>query len=898
MHKKPLCRHSALLIVLAIGLLTACQGKNDSDTTTPSSEPLVSRAAVDRLDQTTANSRKSRVSNIGYDITIKLDRDAEDFSGEVKIRFDLTEDTKNSDLSLDFGGGVIMDSAINGQPGAIPYNGFFLTLPAAMLQGGPNTVTIRYSHPYSKDGTGLHHFVDPVDDRTYLYSYLWPYYANRMFPAFDQPNLKARFTLNVDAPKDWIVVSMGDGTVNKTNNDGISSWHFTTTPLMTTYAFSLHAGPYQVWEAEADGLPMRLMARQSLAEFVAVEEWFDVTRRGLRYFGEYFGIPYPYGKYDQLLVPDFAIGAMENIAAVTFNEQYYVQRQPSDRSQREARAGTILHEMAHMWFGNLVTHHWWNGMWLNESFATQMSTLAKLATTEFDDTWHGFFTSAKQRAYRADSRVTTHPIEMPINNTIDFFLVFDAITYQKGASVLKQLAHYVGEENYRKGVSAYLKANSYGNTELDHFIAFQTESSGKNISAWAQQWLYQPGFNTLSVASQCEAEKLQSLKILQTAPEEFPVLRSHQVDVALYTISKEGQLLPATVLQVTVQGSETNVRFPPGLACPALINPNHNDWTLAQIKLDNLSIETLHSQLANVPQPLARSMFLAALYQRAMEGEMSLSSYLGLAMHLAESEEVIRIQQQISNSVITTVRLMQRLRPETDEALATWLPRLEEQFLQKAATAISSDLKRTWFKTFLGVAWSEAGIATMRELLDGTQKIPGLDITADLRWKLLTRLAGSAQPDTEALLAAERAADNSDFGVKNNLTAMAARPDLAVKKRWLAELQKPTSLTGLSRQRAVMAGLFPADQTHLQEKMLDEILDSLPVLSHKVDPYFLSSYVIALLRPICTPVSAEMMQTTIRQSVDQLDSTALRFLLEAQQADAECLALRNRQHPN
>ncbi len=893
MYKQWLHYNCIVSLLTLLAVLAGCHAEDSNIAITSTVAPMATRPAIDSLDQSTAKDRKARLSNIEYAIDIVLEQENDTFSGEVTIRFDLADEHGvATDLSLDFAGGKVLESTLNGSDEDIPYNGFFLSLPGKHLKAGANTLTIRFNQFYGHDGTGLHRFVDPVDHRVYLYSYLWPYYANRIFPCFDQPNLKARFTLNVEAPSKWNVVSTSSGEPESTTGDSTRRWRFQTTPQIASYAFSLHAGPYTVWEADADGIPMRLMARQSLAEYVAVDEWFEVTRKGLAYYRDYFDIPYPFGKYDQLIVPDFAIGAMENIAAVTFNEQRYVQRQTSDRAQRERRASTILHEMAHMWFGDLVTHQWWNGMWLNESFATQMSAMAMLATTGFDDTWHGFFTDDKQQAYRADSRVTTHPVEVPVNSTIDFFQVFDAITYQKGASVLKQLAHYVGEEKYRLGVSAYLKANAYSNTELDDFINFQSQTSGKDISAWADEWLYQPGFNTLAAKALCSEDQLQSLSITQTAPTAYPTLRHHQVDVALYAQASEGNLLAPTVIPVTIAGAETELDLPANLPCPALINPNHNDWTLAQFELDERSLETLNSHLSSIPEPLARSMFLAALYHRSMSGQDSLASYLELAMRLAETENVIRIQQQISDSVIATVSLMQRLRPETDEALATWLPVLEAKFLQMAGSADTGDVKRTWFNTFLGVAWSESGMGTLNDLLDGSLVIPGLPISADLRWQILGRLAGSGQLDIDALIAAELAADDSDFGLKNSLAAQAARPNLKQKASWLAELQNPESLTGLSRQRAVLGGLFPADQTELQSELLDDILQSLPTLSHKVDPYFMTSYVSTLLQPICLPESVNKMQLTLDETTDQLDSTALRFLREAHEADAECLELR------
>lgn len=284
---------SYLAAALLLILLTACNAENATDQKAEIAGLLAPREAVDALDQATADVRKASVSEIEYDIDLALARDSELFSGEVIIRFNLSNQGSDSDLSIDFGGGKVQNVLLNGTQETVSYNGFFISLPATGLQSGPNTATIRFTHPYSEDGTGLHRFVDPVDGLTYLYSYLWPYYANRLFPVFDQPNLKARFTLSVQAPDDWVVVSMANGLAEAPAGDGTTTWRFETTPLMSSYAFSLHAGPYTVWQADADGIPMRLMARQTLAEFVAVEEWFDISRRGLRYYGDYFDIPYP-----------------------------------------------------------------------------------------------------------------------------------------------------------------------------------------------------------------------------------------------------------------------------------------------------------------------------------------------------------------------------------------------------------------------------------------------------------------------------------------------------------------------------------------------------------------------------------------------------------------------------
>jgi aminopeptidase N len=847
---------------------------------------------MDALDKQTAIMRKTRIADLEYELFVDVHSDTDEFFGVATIRFDLSD--ASSDLRIDFGGGTVQEIHVNDAPVATNYNENFIIVAATALQDGSNTIDIDYRHPYDEDGTGLHRFVDPEDGLTYLYTYLWPYYANRLFPSFDQPNLKANFSLTVLAPENWTVVSAGTGTPETAEN-GARLWRFATTPKMSTYVFSLHAGPYVIWQDEAGGVPLRLMARQSLAEYVAVDEWFDVTKGGLEHFGRYFDIPYPFEKYDQLLVPDFNIGAMENIAAVAFSEKHYVQRQQSDRAERERRASVILHEMAHMWFGNLVTHDWWNGLWLNESFATQMAALAEVEVTEFRDTWHGFFADAKKAAYRRDSRVTTHPIEMPINSTDEFFSVFDDITYEKGSSVLKQLEYLVGEENYRRGVSAYLKEHAYGTTELSDFIGHQEKSAGMDLGDWTEQWLNKAGFNTLGIERECDDDTLRSLVITQSAPAEHPFLRTHQVAIALYSRDEISGLGARDVLSARIDGERTVVEVPDGRPCSVLVNPNHDDWTYAQIALDDDAVEVLNEQLGNVPDPLARSIFLAALFDRAMAGNMPIADYVDLALSLADDENNIRVIQQISTSVVEAIDMMQRLRPETNAALARLIPRIEGESLRRSHLARSQDLKRIWFSTFLGAAASPASLGTARALLDGEAEIAGIEISADIRWELLTILSRAGAAGIDELLEAERARDPSDSGTKSLLQARASLPIPAGKANWLNELQNPQSITGLAQQRAVMAGLFPANQTDLQLELLGKILNALPKLSGTADPYFLSSYVSTLLMPICQPESNASMQAALDEYSVRLNTTALRFLREAHQADSECLFLRGMQ---
>jgi len=876
-----------LAAVSALTLIAACQPKEGA-TTGARGDGIEQRAEANALERSTAARRAARIRNLEYKLFVDVASSPDEFSGEVTLQFELAD--ASSALSIDFAGGAVTSIWVNDSAIDADYNGSFITIAAEDLQPGPTGIRIAYTHPFSRDGNGLHRFVDPEDGLAYLYTYLWPYYANQLLPSFDQPNLKAHFSLGVRAPKDWTVISAAPGSPAEAG-DGTALWTFARTPKIATYMFSLHAGPYRVWQAEAGDVPLRLLARRSIAEYVAVDEWFEITRRGMEFYDRYFDIPYPFEKYDQLIAPESTIGGMENVAAVTFGEQY-VQRRASDRAQRESRASVILHELAHMWFGDLVTHDWWNGMWLNESFATQMAVLSQLEVTEFSDKWHGFFTQSKKRAYDRDSRVTTHPIEMPVDSTDEFHTVWDAITYQKGGSVLKQLQYYVGAENYRRGVSAYLKENAWGNTELSDFIAHQEKSAGLSLADWSAEWLLQPGFNTLRAEVECEGEQLRSLAIIQSAPAEYPALRTHRIEVALYDVDGSGGLVAMDVLPVQVAGERTAVAVPEARPCPVIVNPNFNDWTYARIGLSDGDVRVLNERLGAIADPLSRSMFLAALFDRAMNGDTPLADYADQALRLAENEQNIRVLEQITVSIVETLDLMQRLRPETDAALARLLGGIERLALQRAHFADARDVKFMWLNMFLGVASSRAGLGTAHALLDGEAEIDGIDVSPDIRWALLIILSRNDAPQVGELLEAERARDPSDYGTKKWLSASAAAPDEGVKAKWVAELQNPESGTGLAGQRAVMAELFPASQTALQFMFLADILAAMPAMGRYADSYFLSSYAQALLTPMCRPQSVAMMQAALDDYREKLDATTLRFLREAHQADAECLGLR------
>ncbi|WP_154223209.1 aminopeptidase N [Marinicella rhabdoformis] len=866
-------------LFLLLTLLLGCQQQPISDNTTTKTSTTVkkqvskSRVKADLLNLETAQSRKNRLSDINYVLNVDLVRNKDAYLGQVTVQFNLNANTE--DLTIDFTGGTVSEVTINNNHVDVNYNGFFVTLPSNALLQGKNSITLTYQHPYNQDGTGLHKFVDPEDGNTYLYTYLWPYYANRLFPNFDQPNLKAQYELTVQAPENWQVVSaMTEDDVSKTND--IKTWHFPPSKKFSSYIFSLHAGPYQLWEDQAGDVPIRLLARQSLAQYVPVEEWMGYTKMGLSHFKNYFDIAYPFEKYDQVIVPDFNIGAMENVAAVTFTESV-IQRGESNRFQRQRRASIILHEMAHMWFGNLVTKDWWNGLWLNESFATLMSAIAVSELPEFKDLWHDFYLNVNLRAITADKMISTHPIEVPVNSTNDFFQVFDDITYQKGASVLNQLSHFVGQENFRLAVSNYLKQHAWGNTELEDFVAAQSKQSGIELTEWSKSWLYQAGVNTFKINFQCEADKISGFTINQTADEKHPQLRTQKTQLALFKL-QDNELKPYHITPLQVTGESTQVPAVIGLDCPTLAYPNYQGWGFVEVELDEVSKNNAFDALTQLKDPLMRSMLWTSLLS---DEQINLLKVID-ALYVEKNDRIIN---QIQNSLISKLNTKER---QGDPNLMALSHSLEEMLWnQIKAKETSKNIKLIKLQSFFSVVRSENGQAILLKLLSGELTINEIPITQGFRWQMISRLAGLNHPESKTLIANEKTKDPSDSGMLAAIAAEAALPVLAIKKQWVDQFLNNDNPLPLSHQRKAMESLFPANQVALQEQLLTEMLAALPMIKRNRDNYYQRSYARDLFAGICTENGLKLIQTASDKKT--IGTTLYRFLSENVQKAEACV---------
>jgi aminopeptidase N len=729
-------------------------------------------AARDVLTQDEAEARAARVSDTSYELALDITRGAETYKGEVTLQFKLSA---TGDTFLDFRGKRIDRLEVNGETlDAGPlWNGYRLTLPGSALRES-NVVRVEYENEYDHTGDGFHQFKDPEDGEEYLYTNFEPYESHRLFPNFDQPDIKASYTLAAVAPAEWVLVSNAPEAGTEPAEDGRTRHRFETTKPFSTYLFALIAGPFHAVREDHRGIPLGFFCRKTLVQYLDTEELFTVTKQGLDFYEDFFATPYPFSKYDQIFVPEFNAGAMENVGAVTHTERLVFRDPPTD-TQRLQRAEVILHEMAHMWFGDLVTMRWWNDLWLNESFATYMAYLTLVEATRFNTSWQAFNAGMKSWAYRQDQLVTTHPIAGQVPDTEHTFLNFDGITYGKGASVIKQLVAAMGLEGFRNGMRIYFQRHAYGNTTLSQWLDALGEGVGRDLHEWARDWLETPSLNTIAAQWEADGERVTRLAITQTAPADYPTLRPHHLEVALV----RGNSGAATVeaLPADITGAEAEVQGAAGKPAPDFVMPNHNDHGFFKVALDDRSLDYARDHLGSIQDPLLRQLTWQALWNMVRDQQLKSTDYLDL------------VAKQIGAE--TNPELIETILGTANAAIARYVPdqwreREGHKFFEVAwdllQKAPQGDLQITWARNLIGVAITPDDIRHVGRLADGELSVPGLTIDQQMRWDIAARYVGYALEGAQQRVDAEKAKDPSDRGQRALLRCEVSVPDLAVKE--------------------------------------------------------------------------------------------------------------------
>ena len=751
-----------------------------------------------------ASNRAAVVSDARYDVVLDLDAGDERFGVDATITF---RGEPGASTFLEFLAPDVRSIELNGSAldPSEHFDGLRITLPSLAAE---NELRIAADGGYQRNGIGLHRAVDPVDGEVYVYSDAEPYDIHRVYPCFDQPDIKGLFTFSVKAPAGWKVAS-NTGPVERPDEGRGGVWRFAKTPPMSTYITCIVAGPYHVVTDRHGEIDLGLWCRKTLAPYLEAGEIFEVTKQGFDFFGEAFDYPYPFGKYDQVFVPEFNSGAMENIACVTFNEDYLYRSKVTDAS-RERRAETILHEMAHMWFGDLVTMRWWDDLWLNESFASWAAVYSQANATRWRNAWVTFADAEKTWAYRQDQLASTHPIVADIPDIASTKVNFDGITYAKGASVLKQLVAWVGEEAFLKGLRTYFRRHEYGNTDLSDFLTALEESSGRDLHAWAKDWLQTAGVNTLRPRFEVADGAYKSFDVAQEAPGSHPSLRPHRIAIGLYD-AQDDALVRRSRLELDVVGSETSVPELAGERIPALMLLNDDDLSFAKVRLDPASFETLVERLRLLRDPLARALCWSSAWDMTRDGEIAARHYLELVLRNIDSESEIGVVQSLLAQAASAINIYGR--PSNRVPALDKLASSARDGMERASPG--SDHQLAWARCFITSAQSDDHRAFVRALLDGSASVKGLAVDTDLRWLIVRALAAAGAADA-GLIDAELERDPSDKGRREAAAARAARPSAETKEEAWSAIVSDESLP-YSVMRAMVGGFWHPSQVELLE---------------------------------------------------------------------------------
>ena len=777
----------------------------------------------DVLTQAEAAARASLVSHPEYELALSLQPGAERYQGSLELEFTMAS---AGETFLDFTGARLDRLEVNGAVVDSPrWTGYRLHLGG--LSEGQNSVHVVYENEYNHGGSGFHQFVDPEDGEEYLYTNFEPYNAHWLFPCFDQPDIKGHYSLTVTAPEHWQLIANSSEEAVDGLSDGRKRVRFERTQAFSTYLFALIAGPYEVFRGQWEDIPLGFYARKSLAPFVDEEELFEVTRQGMEFYSRFFDYGYPFGKYDQVFVPEFNAGAMENVAAVTHTERLVFRDPPTD-TDRLDRAEVILHEMAHMWFGNLVTMRWWNDLWLNESFATYMSYMALVDATRFTSAWQVFNAGMKNWAYTQDERITTHPISGVVNDTDETFLNFDGITYGKGASAIKQLVAAIGVPGFQAGMRHYFRVHEYGNTTLADWLDALGTGAGQDLHPWAQAWLETASLNTIAASIEADGDRIASLTLTQSAPDDHPTLRPHALDIAL--LHDDGTEITIESLRAAIDGPSAEVIAAAGKPVPQLTFPNYQDHGFVKVALDGDSIEYLRENLGRIDDPLLRTLLWHTLWTMVRDQQLRSTDFLDLAARHVVAEQDKNLVEAIIGRMLAAVS---RYVPESDKVEAAH--RLFETSWDTVEATADPDMKIIWGRTLFSAAGlSQADVIRACELTDETVAIAGFTPDQDMRWSATSAAVAHGLDGAWERVERERERDRSDRGQRAYLRCEISRADPAVKQSAWDRFNDEEGYGSLHLTGAAMGGFHWWVQSALLNPYVERYFERLPeVFEHR-----------------------------------------------------------------
>lgn len=788
--------------------------------------------ARDLLTQAEAAARAAAVSGVSYSIRLGLTAGSTSFTGRADIRFTLSQSAVGP-IFLCFRGRTIQTMRLNGSDVATPaWNGYRLTLDQGLLKrGAENRLEVEYENAFDTGGDGVFRFVDPEDSAEYIYTNFEPYEAHRMAPLFDQPDIKARLTLEVLAPSEWMVMANGaERAAGPVEADGRMLRTFAETPPLSTYLFAMTAGAFVGERRElrlpgrAEAIPVGLWSRRSLAAHLEHDRFHEMTEQAFLYFGALFGREYPFDKLDHVFCPEFNVGAMENVGLITYTERYVFRSTPTASDVTDL-AEVVFHEIAHMWFGNLVTMRWWDDLWLNESFATYVSYLCLTEGAPYPDAWRDFNVQLKAWALREDDAPTTHPIAGSVLDTDQTFLNFDGITYGKGGAVLKQLGARLGREGFAAGLRLYFQRHAFANATLADFLVALEEGSGVPLADWSAQWLRTSGPNRFAAeVAEGPGGNIASLSVRQEIVSGDPVLRQHLMRIALIYPERSGVRIEGH--ELLLDGERAHVPSATGRPIPLAVIPNHDDLAVGKIALDAATIRFAAERLEEIPDGLLRQVTWSAVWELVRDGSFNASDFAALLVARLPEEPDASIVQQIVESTLGPLLL--RYLPDGERE--RWGSRIVEVARARLARGGDEGTRIVWSRILVLASVTPRDVEESWQVAAGETPLEGVEIDQDHRWALLIRGASHGLPQSASRLRAETERDPSDRGERALLSAAAAEPSIPAKRVAWEKILTPNGHGSVRRTLAAAAGFAWPWQRELLAPYQPLLADALQTL--------------------------------------------------------------------
>lgn len=735
-----------------------------------------------------AQERAARVSDVRYTLGYMLVPHAATTQATETIQFRLTD--AGAPLLLDFRDGQIAQMTLNGSAVAAAGEQGHVVLPAAALRAGDNTIEAQFTANIGVAGKAITRFADRDDGSEYLYTLFVPMDADMAFPCFDQPDLKGRFTLTVTAPEAWTVIGNSAAAGTRAAESGYRTTSFGETEPISTYLFAFAAGPFVSVHPQA-GLP-KVWVRKSQVKNAgdAVPAVQETAAAGMQFLAKYFDEPFPFPKYEMVLIPGFAYGGMEHAGATFLREESVIFRTAPTAINRLNRDVVVLHELTHQWFGDATTMRWFDDLWLKEGFAQYMAYKALAALRPNEPIWQRFYQSIKPAAYGIDETAGTTPIYQDIPNLKDAKSAYGAIVYEKAPGVLRQLNYVLGDAAFQKGLQIYLAQHKYGNATWSDLIGAFQKASGRDLSAWAEMWIRHPGMPRVETAWSCRGGRLAELRLTQR-----PELNYESGGDDVWPVATEVALGysdgSVKTVRADLEARAAAVKLPQGgEACPAWVFANHSDHAYGLFLLDAKSRAAVMERVAGMPHVLRRTMLWGSLWDSVREAEMDPAAYAKLALNAVPREK----------DELLAASLLGRTQTAVHRYVGTGAR--DELMLRGATLAVDRmvheddhDLRIVWFRSLEGFGAQGVGEAAMQQLLSGTLTVPGVELRQQDRWGLVTALLAYGAPQADAVLAAEEKADQSGDGKKYAYVAQAARADAGTKAHYFDDYLHNTQVS-------------------------------------------------------------------------------------------------------